>query len=152
MFIPSQTCVWSIDTVCSEFKFLWNCLFKILTFRNQNSLPVCNFFISKQFFSFKKMELTRWAVPIPNLWIPNLWTNSLGIRFWDFCLNFEIAWVEPICVGVVISNLSNALNFLCWSFSYIKLTVFIRFHVNPRNFYTYPRKIHFLASFSVETI
>ena len=105
-------------------------------------------FFSERFFYLKKVELTQWIVPIPG--IPNFWSNSLGIRFWDFCSIFEIAWVAPICVGVVISKLSNALNFLCWSFSYIKLRVFIRFHVNPRNFY--PRKIHFLAGFSVETI
>ena len=110
--------------------------------RNRNN------FFQWAIFYFKKVDLTQWIMPI--LGIPNFWSNSLGIRFWDFCSIFEIAWVAPICVGVVISKLSNALNFLCWSFSYIKLRVFIRFHVNPRNFY--PRKIHFLAGFSVETI
>ena len=77
--------------------------------------------------------------------IPKFWPSFMGIRFWKFHSDFEIAWIASICVGVLISKSPNVYVLIRWSFWYAKLGVLIWFHVNPRNFN--PRKIHFLDSF-----
>ena len=84
------------------------------------------------------------------LGISKLWSEALGIRFWNFCSTFEIAWAVPICVGGSFSYSPNVLILLRWSFWYIKLRVLIWFRLNPRNLN--PRNFHFLVGFLFETI
>ena len=98
-------------------------------------------FLCGWFSYFKNLELIQLIMLI--LMILKFWTDSLGIWFWNLGWNFGIAWVAPICVGVSFLKSPNQYIFLHWSFWYIKLRVFVWFHVNPRNFR--PRKIHFLT-------
>ena len=100
-------------------------------------------FSCERFSYFENLEMIQWIIPIPGIW--KFWSNSLGIRFWNFGWNFGIAWVAPICVGVSFPKWPNEYIFLHWSFWSIKLRVLVRFHVNPRNFH--PRKIHFWPIF-----
>jgi len=75
-------------------------------------------FFSEQFFYFKKLDLTQWIMPI--LGIPNFWSNSLGVPFWDFCSIFEIALVALIYVGVSFSKSPILSTSSSWSIWYIK--------------------------------
>ena len=81
-------------------------------------------------------------------------SNSLGIRFWKFRFDFEIAWVVAIYVGVLLSKSPNVSTLYRWLFSNIKLGVLNWvlnwFRLNPHNFNN--RNFYFLVSFSFETI
>ena len=52
-----------------------------------------NFFIHAKFY----FRLLDWITL--NLRISKVWSDSLKIRIWIYCSDFEIALVAPICVG-----------------------------------------------------
>ena len=101
-----------------------------------------------RFFYLKNLELIQWITLIPE--ISKFWSDSLGVRFWNFPSFFENVWVAPKCVGVTFSKSPKILILLRWSFSYIKWGVLIWFHLNPRNFN--PRNFQFSVGFSFETL
>ena len=70
-------------------------------------------FLYGRFFLLKKLEM----IPLIKLvlGISKFWSNSLGIWFWKFRSDFEIAWVAAICVGVLFSKSLNVFIFLRWS-------------------------------------
>jgi len=114
----------------------------------QSGLKIGITFLCGHFFIFKKLELIQFIKLI--LEISKFWSNSLGNRFWNFCSDFEIAWVSSICVGVLFTKSSNEFTFLRWSFWYIWWGVLIWFYVNLRNFN--PRNFQFFVGFSFKTI
>ena len=60
-------------------------------------------------------------ITILRCWWRVQWTLSirdqLGIRIWKFYSEFQIAWVAPICVGVLLPKSPIVINFLRRSFS-----------------------------------
>ena len=83
-------------------------------------------FFCSRFLHFQKFEMIQWNALIPV--ISKFWSDSLVIRFWNFCLRFEIAWVAPICVVNSLQKSPHVLIFLRQSFSYLHWVALIWFY------------------------